>query len=138
MELRRTFTGTNGYKEKRKSPRLFLDLPIDYRVMGMPQSFGAVVYNGSEVGLRIHSVRNIPIGAKLVVAVLFPKEYQLANFEVLAEVVWKDLHWEEDWEGYQYGLRFVQIKEQDLLTLQQLLSHPPEIEDILREPRSSG
>lgn len=46
----------------------------------------------------------------------------MANFEVLAEIIWKDLHWEEDWEGYQYGLKFVHILEEDFGKLKHLLS----------------
>jgi hypothetical protein len=44
------------------------------------------------------------IGTELKIAVLFPKECELANFEVLAKVVRKEPPWEEDWEGYEYGL----------------------------------
>jgi hypothetical protein len=43
----------------------------------------------------------MPIGTKLNIAVLFPKEFELTNLEVVAEIIWKDLHWEEDWERYQ-------------------------------------
>jgi len=112
---------SNGYREKRKAPRIYMDLPVEFRIMDAPHKFGALVDNGSEVGLRIHSVKTLAVGTRLVVAVMFPKEYQLSNFEALAEVVWKDLYWEEDWEGYQYGLRFLQIREEDLLKFRQLM-----------------
>ena len=110
------------HKERRKSPRLLLDLPLEYRVMNATYGHGGLVVNASEVGLLINSIKNMPVGTKLNIAVLFPKGYELTNFEVLAEIIWKDLHWEEDWEGYQYGLKFIQIKEEDLQKLKQLLS----------------
>jgi c-di-GMP-binding flagellar brake protein YcgR len=108
--------------ERRKYPRMSLDLPLEYRVMNAPYAHGGLVVNASEVGLLINSIKNIPIGSKLNIAVLFPKGFELTNFEVFAEIIWKDLYWEEDWEGYRYGLRFIKILEEDRRKLKQLLS----------------
>jgi hypothetical protein len=121
---------SSAHKERRKSPRLLLDLPLEYRVMNAPYAHGGLVVNASEVGLLINSVKNMPVGTKLNIAVLFPKGYELSNFEGLAEIIWKDLHWEEDWEGYQYGLKFIQILEEDCRELKQLLNGQFQIEDI--------
>lgn len=107
--------------EKRKHPRLDLDLPLEYRMTNAPQAYGALVVNASESGLLVHSIKNIPIGAKLNIAVLFPNRFELANFEVLAEIIWKDIHWEENWEGYQLGLKFIKILEEDYRKLKGLL-----------------
>jgi len=108
-------------RERRKFPRLLVDLPLEYRVMNAPYAQGGIVVNASEEGLLINSIKNMPVGTKLNVAVLFPKEYELENFEVLAEIIRKELHWEEDWEGYQYGLKFTKILENDRHKLKQLL-----------------
>ncbi len=108
-------------KERRKFQRLLLDLPLEYRVVNAPHAHGGLVVNASEVGLLIQSVKNIPIGTKLMIAVLFPKGFELTSFEVLAEVIWKDLHWEEDWEGFHYGLKFLRLLEEDFRKLKQLL-----------------
>ena len=43
---------------------------------------------------------------------------------VVAEIIWKDLCLKEDWSGYQYGLEFVQIKEEDFRKLQKLFPSP--------------
>jgi len=99
-----------------------LDLPLEYRVMNVLYAHGALVVNASEVGLLINSIKNIPIGSKLNIAVLFPKGFELTNFEVLAEIIWKDLHWEDDWEGYRYGLKFTKLLDEDRRKLKQLLS----------------
>jgi hypothetical protein len=56
---------------------------------------------------------------------LFPKEYELASFEVFAETIWKEFVLEgKDWyqEGYQYGLKFIHILEEDYWKLRELLS----------------
>ena len=122
---------SNSNKEKRKCPRYYMDFPLEYRVINAPDAYGGIVVDGSEIGLRIHSVRNMPVGTRLNIAVIFPKEFQMTNFEVDAEIVWKDLHLKEDWEGYQYGLKFIQIKEEDFQKLLQLLSSPiPNGEDL--------
>jgi len=97
-------------------------LPLEYRVTDVSDAHGALIVNGSEMGFLIESVKSIPIGANLNIDVLFPKGYELANFEVLAQVVWKEIYWKEDWEGYQYGLKFVSIRANDHWKLRQLLS----------------
>jgi len=99
-----------------------MDFPLDYRVSDTPDAYGGLVVDGSEIGLRIHSIKDIPIGTRLNIAVIFREGFQMTNFEVVAEIVWKDLYLREDWNGYQYGLKFVQIEEEDLRKLQQLLS----------------
>jgi hypothetical protein len=108
-------------RERRRFPRLLVDLPLEYRVMNAPYAQGGIVVNASEQGLLINSIKNMPVGTKLNIAVLFPKEFELADFEVVAEIIRKELHWEEDWEGYQYGLRFIKILEEDRQKLKQLL-----------------
>jgi hypothetical protein len=89
--------------------------------MSTPKAHGGLVVNLSEIGLLIRSVKNMTIGTELKIAVMFPKEYELANFQVLAKIVRKEPLWEEDWEGYEYGLKFVQIFEEDLRKLRQIV-----------------
>src|SRR5512136_1551041 len=96
-------------KEKRRHPRVNMDLPFEYRVSDGPKAQAGLVINASESGLLVHSIKNMPVGTRLSIAVLFPKGFELTNFEVLAEIVWKDIHWTENREGYQFGLRFIRI-----------------------------
>jgi c-di-GMP-binding flagellar brake protein YcgR len=120
--------------ERRRYPRMSLDLPLEYRVMNAPYAHGGLVVNASEVGLLINSIKNIPTGSKLNIAVLFPKGFELTNFEVLAEIIWKDLYWEEDWEGYRYGLKFIKILEEDRGKLEQILSGQFQLDEISSHP----
>jgi len=122
-------------KDRRKSQRMILDLPLEYRVMDAPYTHGGLMVNASELGLLVQSVKNLSIGTKLNIAVLFPKGFELANFEVLAEILWKDIHWEEDWEGYQYGLKFLQILDNEYWKLKQLLSGQFHLEEVQRNYR---
>ena len=98
-----------------------MDWPLEYRMIDGPQAYGGLVVDGSEVGLRIHSIKSLPVGTRLRIAVIFLKGFQMTNFDVLAEIVWKDLYYEEDQNGYQYGLKFLHINEEDLRKLRQLL-----------------
>jgi hypothetical protein len=111
-----------------------LDLTLEYRVMNALYAHGGLVVNASEVGLLINSIKNIPIGSKLNIAVLFPKGFELTNFEVLAEIIWKDLHWEEDWEGYHYGLKFIRILDEDRRKLKQLLNGQFQLGEVSSNP----
>jgi len=126
---------SKSMKDRRKSQRMILDLPLEYRVMDAPYAHGGLVVNASELGLLVQSVKSLSIGTKLNITVLFPKGFELANFEVLAEILWKDLHWEEDWEGYQYGLRFLQILDNEYWKLKQLLSGQFHLEEVQRDYR---
>lgn len=113
--------------EKRKFPRVVMELPLEYQVLDAPYAHGGLVANASETGLLILSVKSIPVGTKLNIAVMFPKEFQLSNFKVSAEIIWKEIHLKEDWEGYKYGLKFIGLFDEDQWKLKNLLMDPPEI-----------
>jgi len=108
------------FKEKRKYPRVYTDLPLDYWVQYDSDAHGGIVIDASEGGFLIYSTEDIPVGTNLRIAVLFPREYELANFEVFAEIIWKRVA--EKWEeGYQYGIKFIQVLEEDYRKLKKLL-----------------
>ena len=98
--------------------------------MDGPFAHGGLVVNASEVGLLIQSVRNIPMGEKLTTVILFPKGFELASLEVLGEVIWKDIYREEDWEGFYYGLNFINILAEERNKLRRLLRGEYDLEEI--------
>jgi hypothetical protein len=112
---------SNLAREKRKYPRFYLSLPIEFRVMNDKYLHGAMIVNASETGLLVQYPKNIPVGSRLNIAVIFSKGFELANFEVSAEVVWGKIHPYEDREGYQFGLRFINISEENREKLKLLL-----------------
>jgi len=109
--------------EKRRCPRSTVSLPIEYRRADEAHPWGGLIENISEMGLRVLSTQRIAIGAELSIAVLFVNGYELTHFTVLARVVWKNLRFEEDWSGYEYGVNFVHISRNDRTKLQQLLEN---------------
>jgi hypothetical protein len=107
------------FREKRKYPRVYMDLPVDYWVKHESYAHGGIVVDASETGFLIYSIEDIPIGTKLRIAVLFPREYELANFEVAAEIIRKKVA-EKGEEGYQYGIKFTKILQEDYGKLREL------------------
>jgi hypothetical protein len=116
--------------DRRTSPRVWMYLPLEYQLKHAPRACGGIVIDVSETGFHIYSTENIPIGTKLKIDVLFPKKYELANFEVVAEIVWKKVSVDMRGKGFQYGLKFVQILEEDSRKLKDLLSDRSTSEDI--------
>jgi hypothetical protein len=123
-------------KDRRKYPRIFIDLPLEYRDIDGSCSRGAIVVNAGEGGCLIESPRSIPVGTELSMTVLYPKGFELANFKVTAKIVWKELYWKEDLigdrssEAYKYGLEFIHILDEDRWKLSLLLSKRFESEEI--------
>jgi len=123
-------------KDRRKHPRNFIDLPLEYRDRDDSCLRGAMVVNAGEGGFLIESPRDIAVGTELSMTVLYPKGFELANFEVTAKIVWKEPYWREDLKrdrsskGYQYGLEFIQILDEDRWKLSFLLSKQFEFQEI--------
>jgi hypothetical protein len=117
-----TIERSRYFRDRRKYPRLYMDLPLEYRMKYDPHTRGGIVIDASETGFLIYSTEDIPVGSKLRIAVFFPREYELTNFEVFTEIIWKKISIEKRGKGYQYGLRFVEILEEDHLKLKRLLS----------------
>jgi hypothetical protein len=114
-------TGSNGDKERRKSPRIMIDLPMDYRVISIFRTHGGLIEEMGEEGFRMRCTRELPVGTKLNITVLFPERFELNKLEARTEVIWKDLSWKVAGKGCQYGLRILQIEGEDLRKLRQLL-----------------
>jgi hypothetical protein len=128
--------GSLNTRERRRYPRIFIDLPAGYRDGDDSCLRGAIVVNVSEGGFLIETVRDIPVGTALNVTVLFPKGFELTNFKVVAEIVWKKPYSKEDlkgnqyWKGYQYGLEFIQMFGEDRWKLDLLLGDRYNLEEM--------
>ncbi len=125
-------------RERRRYPRFIIDLPLEYRDGDGSCLHGGIVVNASEGGFLIETIRNIPVGTELNIAVLFPKGFELADLKVVAKIVRKEPYRREEWkgvpcrEGYQYGLEFIQISKEDRFKLKVLLSGRNDLEEILK------
>jgi len=128
--------GSLNNGERRAHPRFIIDLPLEYRDGDGSSLRGGIVVNASAGGFLIETTRNIPVGTELNVTVLFPKGYELADFKVVAMILWKRPYQKEDWkgapcrEGYQYGLQCTQISEEDRLKRTLLLNGRYNLEEM--------
>jgi len=129
--------GSSNNKERRSHPRFIVDLPLEYRGMNDSCLRGAILVNASEGGFLIEIIRDIALGTELNITVLYPNGFELANFKVTAKIVWKEVCWKEDskgnqyWKGYQYGLEFIRILDEERWKLNYLLRGRFESEEIL-------
>jgi len=99
---------------------VILDLPLDFQTAGSSQPYAAIVVNGSETGLLLHSLQKMPIGTELKVDVIFPDEFELANFEAKAKIV-RTVRSTNGQKGYEYGAKILQIDEANYRKLRRLL-----------------
>jgi hypothetical protein len=51
----------------------------------------------------------------------FSSGSELITIEVLAEVVWKDIHLGKDWGDYRCGVKFIDIHPEDMARLKRFL-----------------
>ena len=84
---------SNGNGDRRKYPRIIMELPIEWKISDLPVVHGALTVNLSETGFLIESGSDLPVGEKLSLIVLFPKEFALKSLEASAEIVWKEIYW---------------------------------------------
>jgi len=111
--------GLFDFRDKRIYPRVSIDLPFEYRDEGDSSLRGAMVVNAGAGGFLIESTRDIPVDTRLKVTLLFSRGFELANFEAVTQVVRRERCSKENsngnqvWEGYRYGLEFIQVLGKD-------------------------
>jgi two-component system cell cycle response regulator len=78
----------------------------------------------------MQTLKEMPVGIKIDIEIVFPEELSLPNFKAEAEIVWKDICCRGGWGGHQYGLKFIQVSKEDYLKLRQLLSNISSVKEI--------
>lgn len=125
---------SSGTKEKRRHPRILINVPVDFQNIDKSNVSPGLVINLSQTGFCIQTFEDMPIGKRINIKVLFPKGFEVSNFSAVVEIVWKDVCLWEDWEGYQYGLKFIKVLNKDLLKLKQFLKHSQDSVEISATP----
>ncbi|OGP72785.1 MAG: hypothetical protein A2V86_08765 [Deltaproteobacteria bacterium RBG_16_49_23] len=92
--------------DKRKHPRFFVELPLDYSRKGKKPDFGGMVQNASESGIFVYLPEKIEVGETVKVEIYFAKGLELNTVEGTAKIVWADLAGKETWREHRYGLEF--------------------------------
>jgi hypothetical protein len=117
-------------KEKRKYPRVLVNMPLNFKMTEDSYQSAGLVINASEAGLLIQTFKDMPIGKGVIVEVWFPKRGKPVKLSAMTEIILKDIYIWDDWEAYQYGLRFNQILYEDYLKLKEILSSQSNLEEV--------
>jgi len=107
--------------ERRKHPRISVELPFDYSLVEREGSFRGIAGDASEGGLLVYLLEKIEIGTLLRIEMLFSKGKELTTIQAIVKVVWSDLVPKESWAEYQYGVQFQSFFRGDLNRLKVLL-----------------
>jgi len=108
--------------ERRGHPRFSVDLPIEYYRVNSPNGHQGRAGNASESGLMVYLAEKPEMGQFLKVKLFFHSAPDLHTIEMLAQVVWVDLHLGEN-EDYRTGVKFIDISPVDLEKLRGFLKH---------------
>jgi len=122
---------SSNLAEKRKYARVLINTPLSFKIPEESKQNPGLVINASEAGLLIQTFKDIPIGKRVLIEVLSPKGAETEKLNAVAEIVWKDIYLWDDWEGFQYGLKFIQISDEDYDRLRQILSSQSNLEEAL-------
>jgi len=121
-------------KEKRRYPRVLINLPVNLWMIRELKAAPGLVLNGCEGGLLIQTFTDMPLGTRIAIKisfkVLLPRGVRPAKIRAIADIIWKDTYWWGDWEGYQYGLTFIQILEEDYRKLKLILNNRSNLEEV--------
>ena len=107
--------------ERRKYPRFNIDLPIEYSLLSSPVNHPGRAFNASEGGLLVYLSEKVEMSQLLQMKLFFPSGSELNGVQIMAEVVWMDIHLGRDWGDYRYGVRFVDISPESLNKLKRFL-----------------
>ena len=123
-------TNSSHDKERRDHPRITISLPTHFEVKEDGSSYPGLTIDASQSGLLIQTLKEMPVGIKLDIEVLLPGKLSLSRIRAETEIVWKDVSYWEDWEGYVYGLKITYISNQDYVELTRILSNPSCLKEV--------
>ena len=107
--------------EKRKYPRFNVDLPIEYYRIDSSIGHAGKALNISEGGLLLHFPEQVDIWQYIRLKLFLPSGSELNTIEVLAEVVWMDIHLDKGWRGHRCGVNFIDVSPEDMIRLKEFL-----------------
>jgi c-di-GMP-binding flagellar brake protein YcgR len=107
--------------EKRRHPRIMVDLPVKYSRTNLFFKYARVV-NASQGGLLVYLPEEIGVGQRLALKLFYPSRSDFDTFETFVQVVWKDVHLKKDWTwDYRTGVRFIDASQEHVTKLKNFL-----------------
>jgi c-di-GMP-binding flagellar brake protein YcgR len=107
--------------ERRKFPRVSLDLPIEYYRIDSPEGRAGRVVNAGEGGLLVYLPEKLEIGQYLRIKLFIASRHNLQTVEMLVQLVWNDIHLGDYRSDYRTGLRFVDISPENMDRLKKVM-----------------
>ena len=107
--------------ERRKYPRFNVDLPIEYYRIDSSSGHTGKALNFSEGGLLLSFPEQMDLGQYIRLKLFLSLGSELNTIEVLAEVVWMDIHLDKDLEDYRCGVNFIDVSPEDMINLKKYL-----------------
>jgi hypothetical protein len=108
-------------QEKRKHPRIIVDLPVKYSRTNLFFKYARVV-NASQGGLLVYLPEEVGVGQRLALKLFNPTRSDFDTFETFVQVVWKDVHLKKDWTwDYRTGVRFIDASQEHVTKLKKFL-----------------
>jgi c-di-GMP-binding flagellar brake protein YcgR len=98
-----------------------VDLPIEYYRIDSSIGHTGKALNISEGGLLIYFPEQMDIGQYIRLKLFLSLGSELNTIEVLAEVVWVDIHLDKGWGDYRCGVNFIDVSPEDMTKLEKLL-----------------
>jgi c-di-GMP-binding flagellar brake protein YcgR len=106
--------------ERRKHPRVSVDLPVEYWQINNCKSRPSRTLNVSEGGLLFYLSESMEVGQNLRLNLFIDSGHDLNSIEAIVQVVWKDIHLGKDGD-YRTGVKFVDISAADVDKLKNFL-----------------
>lgn len=107
--------------EKRLHPRFLLNLPVEYYPIDSPGAGQGHTLNASQGGLMVCLREILQKGQCISLKIFFSSGANLFTLGTIAEVMWADPNRGED-GNYRYGVKFIEISEEDLAKLKNFLN----------------
>ena len=109
-------------QERRRQTRSVLDLPFDFQAEESPEIHAGIVVNGSHGGLKVHALEDMPVGITMNITIFFAIEFELLHFAVVGKIIRKSRRNDKRQNGYEYGVKLIQISQVDYMKMRRLLS----------------
>ena len=113
--------GSHFLVERRRHPRLGVELPFDYFLFEEGGGHRGILADASEGGLLVHLLERVETGELVRVEILFSRGTELITIAVIAKVVWSETAEKGSWARYRYGLQFLSFRRGDIEKLKVLL-----------------
>jgi c-di-GMP-binding flagellar brake protein YcgR len=116
--------------ERRKHPRLDVELSLDYSPIVDREDIGGRVANVTEGGVQVYLPEKLEVGDLFKIRIFAPGESEVNSVEAIAKVVWADPEPSSRPGQYRYGLQLQSFYRKDLdkfrILLKEIEGNPDE------------